>query len=109
MNFIRLLFLFGLIQTAFAQEVWMYPNHGQWDAQILYNLPLSSGRLYIEEQGLTYFLSDATFHQHESKEEHEHHEGTAYHAIKHHFLHAQSATFVAQDSSAHYHNYFIGM
>ncbi len=108
MNLIRVLFLVSLIQTAFAQEIWMYPNHGQWDNRILYNMPLSSGRLYIEQQGLTYFLSDATFHNHETKETHEAHEGTTYHAIKHQFLHAQNASFTAQDSSTHYHNYFIG-
>ena len=108
MYLLRIIFLLSFFQTAFAQELWMYPNQGQWDARILYNLPLSSGRLYIEEQGLTFFLSDATFHQHDSKEAHDHHEGTAYHAIKHQFLHPQASTFVAQDSSAHYHNYFIG-
>ena len=109
MNLIRVLFLFSLFQTAFAQDIWMYPNHGQWDDRILYNLPLSSGRLYIEQEGLTYFLSNATFHEHDSKEAHEHHEGgTAYHAIKHRFIHAQNTTFTAKDSSAHYHNYFIG-
>jgi gliding motility-associated-like protein len=104
----RLLFLLGFFQTAFAQELWMYPNQGQWDNRILYNMPLSSGRLYIEEQGLTYFLSNATFHNHETKEAHDHHDGTAYHAIKHQFLHAQHTAFTAQDSSTHYHNYFIG-
>jgi hypothetical protein len=104
----RLLFLLGFIQTAFAQELWMYPNQGQWDHRILYNIPLSSGRLYIEEQGLTYFLSNATFHNHETKEAHDHEDGTAYHAIKHQFLHAQHTAFTAQDSSTHYHNYFIG-
>lgn len=91
----------------------MYPNQGQWDARILYNLPLSSGRLYIEQEGLTFFLSNATFHAHNdhdlaAEESHEHHEPTAYHAIKHRFLHSQAAEFTAKDSSAHYHNYFIG-
>lgn len=108
MVFLRVLIFLSLIQSAFAQEVWMYPNHGQWDARILYNLPLSSGRLYVEEQGLTYFLSDATFHQHEASVEHEHHEQTAYHAIKHQFINAQPADFQAMDSSSHYQNYFLG-
>jgi hypothetical protein len=109
MYLLRILFLLGFCQTLFAQELLMYPNQGQWDNRILYNMPLSSGRLYIEDQGLTFFLSNATFHNHETKEAHDHEDGTAYHAIKHRFIHAQTtAAFTAQDSSAHYHNYFIG-
>ena len=108
MKCFHLLFIVGFFQISFAQDLWMYPNHGQWDARILYNLPLSSGRLYIEEQGLTYFLSDATFHQHEANVEHEDHEQTKYHAIRHQFINAQPAVFNALDSSAHYHNYFLG-
>ena len=71
MYLLRILFLLGFCQTLFAQELWMYPNQGQWDNRILYNMPLSSGRLYIENGGLTYFLSNATFHNHETKEAHE--------------------------------------
>ena len=108
MKCFHILFIVGFFQISFAQDLWMYPNHGQWDARILYNLPLSSGRLYIEKQGLTYFLSDATFHQHEASVEHEHHEKTKYHAIRHQFINAQPAVFNAMDSSTHYHNYFLG-
>lgn len=108
MNLLRIFILFACFQSVLAQGLWMYPNKGQWDERILYNLPLSSGRLYIEQEGLTYFLSNATFHNHESEGGHDHNEHTTYHCIKHHFVHAQKTAFHAQDSSQHYHNYFLG-
>jgi gliding motility-associated-like protein len=112
MQLIRFLILFCCFQTALAQELWLYPNKGQWDEHILYNLPLSSGRLYVEEEGLTFFLSNATFHAHnDHKGEHDsqnHAETITYHSIKHRFLHAQTNTFIPKDTSSHYHNYFIG-
>ncbi len=107
MTLIRLLILLGFFRTAIAQELWMYPNQGQWDDRILFNMPLSSGRLYIEQSGLTFLLSNATLHDHD-KHEHNHEETTVYHAIQHRFLHAQSTEFTTKDSSAHYHNYFLG-
>lgn len=108
MNLLRIFILLVCCQTALAQDLWMYPNKGQWDERILYNLPLSSGRLYIEQEGLTYFLSNATFHNHEIEGGHNHNEHTTYHCIKHHFIHAQKSPFIVQDTSEHYHNYFIG-
>lgn len=109
MSLLRFLVLFGFFQTAFAQGLWMYPNQGQWDERILYNMPLSSGRLYIEQEGLTFFLSNATFHAHDHDKTVEHHEeAPVYHALQQRFVHAQKATFTSSDSSQHYHNYFLG-
>jgi hypothetical protein len=103
------------MHCTFAQKVWMYPNKGQWDARILYNLPLAGGRVYLEQEGMTFFLSNATTHAHEHNEHNEqenrqeaHSELGQYHCIKHVFINAQNANFQTQDSSAHYHNYFIG-
>ncbi len=109
MSLLRFLVLFGFFQTAFAQGLWMYPNQGQWDERILYNMPLSSGRLYVEQEGLTFFLSNATFHAHDHDKTVEHHEeAPVYHALQQRFVHAQKATFTSSDSSQHYHNYFLG-
>jgi gliding motility-associated-like protein len=109
MNVLRLLVILGFFHTAFAQDLWLYPNQGQWDERILYNMPLSSGRLYVEQEGLTFFLSNATFHNHDHEKAQEHHdESTVYHAIQQRFVHAQNTTFTARDSSEHYHNYFLG-
>jgi gliding motility-associated-like protein len=109
MSLLRFLVLFGFFQTAFAQDLWMYPNQGQWDERILYNMPLSSGRLYVEQEGLTFFLSNATFHAHAHDKTVEHHEeAPVYHALQQRFVHAQKAIFTSSDSSQHYHNYFLG-
>ena len=109
MSLLRFLVLFGFSQTAFAQGLWMYPNQGQWDERILYNMPLSAGRLYVEQEGLTFFLSNATFHAHDHDKTVEHHEeAPVYHALQQRFVHAQKATFTSSDSSQHYHNYFLG-
>ena len=109
MSLLRFLVLFGFFQTAFAQGLWMYPNQGQWDERILYNMPLSSGRLYVEQEGLTFFLSNATFHAHDHDKTVEHHEeAPVYHALQQRFVHAQKTTFTSSDSSQHYHNYFLG-
>ena len=107
---LRLFLLFGWVHFSFAQKVWMYPNKGQWDDRILYNLPLSSGRVYIENEGLTFFLSNATHHDHQAAEHDvkDHDELGQYQCIKHIFKHGQNAHFEAKDSSSHYHNYFIG-
>ena len=107
---LRLFLLFGWVHFSFAQKVWMYPNKGQWDDRILYNLPLSSGRVYIENEGLTFFLSNATHHDHQAAEhdDKDHDELGQYQCIKHIFKHGQNAHFEAKDSSSHYHNYFIG-
>lgn len=108
MYLLRIFFVLICIQTSWAQGLWMYPNKGQWDNRILYNHPLASGRLYVESDGLTYFLSDATFHEHEQKNDHPSDAHQTCHAIKHNFIHAQDVPFVAKDSSTHYHNYFLG-
>ncbi|MFM9006030.1 MAG: hypothetical protein ACKOSR_11090, partial [Flavobacteriales bacterium] len=110
MNLLRIIVLLACFQSALAQGLWLYPNKGQWDERILFNLPLSTGRLYVEESGLTYFLTNATLHDHtedaHSASTHDTH--TTYHAIKHHFIHAQKTAYNVQDSSQHYHNYFLG-
>ncbi|MEN9742247.1 MAG: hypothetical protein RLZZ65_52 [Bacteroidota bacterium] len=112
---VRIIFLFGWIPSFFGQDVWLYPNIGQWDDRILYNMPLPSGRVYVEKEGLTYFLSNANSHPHDHGAEEskagshlEASELGQYHCIKHVFVNAKTANFQQQDSSKHYHNYFIG-
>jgi gliding motility-associated-like protein len=109
---IRLSLMISWVHFAHAQDVWIYPNKGQWDEHILYNLPLAGGRVYIEQEGMTYFLSNATAHAHQQtdhdKNQADHIDFGQYHCIKHIFVNAQPSNFEAQDSSAHYHNYFIG-
>lgn len=91
-----------------SQKVWMTPNKGQWDDRIRYNVDLNSGKLFVENQGMTFFLTDAMSHNHHDGEEATH-EQTKYHAIKHVFPFAhKDLTFQESDSSEHYNNYMLG-
>lgn len=109
---IKGLLTFLLITTSsfalFAQKVWMIPNKGQWDERIQYSVDLNGGKLYVENQGMTYFLSDAMSHNHHDGEETTH-EKTKYHAVKHIFPNANKTVEIQEsDSSSHYLNYMIG-
>ena len=79
-----------------AQKVLMIPNKGQWDERIQYSVDLNGGKLYLENQGMTYFLTDAMSHNHHNGEETTH-ESTKYHAIKHIFPHS-NVRFEMQES-----------
>ncbi len=92
----------------FAQKVWMIPNEGQWNNRIQYNIDLNAGKMYLEPQGMTFFMTDAMSHNHHDGQETTH-EKTKYHAVKHVFPHANSdAEIVESDSSSHYFNYMLG-
>lgn len=88
----------------------MTPNKGQWDERIRYSMDLNQGKLYLEETGLTYYLTDALSHNHA---EHDHSEneknGISYHVIKQEFKGANSnCSKIENNSSKHYKNYIIG-
>lgn len=101
---------------AYAQEVWLHPNKGQWDDRIEYIMELSLGELFIEGDGFTYNLSDV-----KSKMRHHHHEDEEIPEISHededfHF-HIVKTKFLGSDwkgvkensnESSHYRNYLIG-
>lgn len=105
-------FIFALLLTfkIFSQEVWMTPNRGQWDDRILYNVDINQGKLYLEGNQMTFYLSDAMGHNHS---EHEHHSeersGIAYHTIRQTFLNAnQNSVRAEKKPSSHYSNYMLG-
>ena len=86
----------------------MIPNEGQWDERIRYNIDLNGGKLYVENKGMTFFLTDAMSHNHHDGEETTH-ELTKYHAVKHIFPHANTDVEIQEsDSSSHYLNYMLG-
>ncbi len=64
----------------------MTPNRGQWDERILYNVDLNGGKLYIENKGMTFYLTTAMNHDHQEQSEDHEEERTKYHALKHVFL-----------------------
>ena len=71
----------------------MTPNRGQWDEKIQYAIDLNQGKMYLENQGMTFFLTDALAHNH-SDVEHGHsneEEGVnRYHTIKQQLINANS-------------------
>lgn len=94
-----------------SQSVWLHPNLGQWDEEILYAVDLSSGHLYIDKQGFTYVLNDAMAHKHDGEafEDEVHDEVVHAQVVKSHFV---NSTWQGQKTeatkSSFYRNYFIG-
>jgi hypothetical protein len=85
----------------------MTPNMGQWDKRILYNVDLNQGKLYVEADGMTFFLSDAMAHNHDGKVHKE--EGIKYHSIKQTFVASNWQNGISvSDSSASYKNFILG-
>jgi gliding motility-associated-like protein len=102
------LFFFHAL-SSFSQVVWMTPNRGQWDERILYNVDLNGGKLYIENKGMTFYLTTAMDHDHQEQAEDHEEERTKYHALKHVFPAANENYKIEEvDSSAHYSNYILG-
>ncbi|MES2798746.1 MAG: PKD domain-containing protein [Bacteroidota bacterium] len=102
-----------LVATLFSvsyltgQEVWMVPNHGQWDNRILYNVDLTHGDFFIEKDGFTANLNN--FDRHGHSEEAAHATEITAHAIKMNYFNASwNGQKKESDSSDFYYNYLIG-
>ncbi|NBV67353.1 MAG: PKD domain-containing protein [Flavobacteriia bacterium] len=91
--------------TATAQEVWMTPNHGQWEKTIDYAIPVNSGRIYLSGKGLTYFMyqqPDAHQPQNESTD-------VKIHSIQQNFIQPNNTRPQNVGAkSTHYSSYFVG-
>lgn len=104
------LYTFGL----FAQEdkIWMCPNAGQWENEVLYRVDLKGGKMYLEEEGFT-FLFYENPRNHGGDEFHDHGmneiESIRAHALKSRFLNSSFSKKISDsDQASHYLNYFIG-
>lgn len=90
----------------------MIPNRGQWDEKIQYSVDLNQGKMYLENQGMTFFLTDALSHNHsESGHNHDNSEEGIihYHAIKQQLIGSNpNPSKTEKNPSKHYANYFIG-
>ncbi|NBU45889.1 MAG: PKD domain-containing protein [Flavobacteriales bacterium] len=88
----------------------MTPNRGQWDDRIQYSVDLNQGKLYLENNKMTFFLTDAMSHNHTEHEvRSEEKSGIAYHTINQTFLNAnKNAIKVEKNPSSHYRNYILG-
>ena len=107
----KFLIFFALLWSSFSigQAIWMTPNQGQWNSQIDYAVDLAQGKLYLEEDGMCFFLTDVMTHEHEHEHEHEElHSEIRYHAIKQHFIGSNITTNNGEGKSAHYKNYILG-
>lgn len=103
-NFTILLFIFFEL-AVYAQEISMTPNQGQWDERIDFSVPIHSGKLYIEKDGLTFWLYEyADPHEDEINPSH-----TAYQGIFQKFVNCNSTQpKTLGRASDHYSNFLIG-
>ncbi|MCH2228936.1 MAG: gliding motility-associated C-terminal domain-containing protein [Crocinitomicaceae bacterium] len=99
-------------QFAMSQDVWMYPNKGQWDDEVEFKVNLNHGDMFIEEDGFTYSLNDGGKEGHHGEEHdhgHEHLKPLKGHVIKTKFLGSSwSGNQFVNDSSTFYTNYIQG-
>ena len=82
-------------------------NKGQWNDKVLYEGKFKGGKVFLEQQGLSYvfFPKDGleAMHHHGSKTP------VTYHAVQMSFANCnQNANIHQSDSNLFYENYFIG-
>jgi gliding motility-associated-like protein len=97
--------------TFIAQKVWMTPNKGQWDDRIQYSVELDLGKLYIQDDGLYFYLTDFMLHDHEHEDEQDSHISHVknIHTIHQKFIgHNQVPSHTKSNPSFDYKNYIIG-
>ena len=90
-----------------SSHVLFAQNKGQWNDKVLYEGKFKGGKVFLEQQGLSYvfFPKDGleAMHHHGSKAP------VTYHAIKMNFVNSYANASIQQtDSNAFYENYFIG-
>lgn len=73
MSFRLLIVCFFVHLSLWSQEdnVWLHPNHGQWDPRIDYSVEVSQGSMMIGSEGFIYFLNDAQSHKHSKRADHQ--------------------------------------
>ena len=94
-----------------TQNVWLHPNVGQWDKEILYSVDMASGHLYLDSEGFTYVLHDAMAHKHDGEKlaEEDHDNKIHVQVIKSHFINSSWQGKKTEGAeSDFYRNYFIG-
>ena len=109
----KALIFLTLLWSSFAmgQDIWMTPNQGQWDSRVDYAVDVAQGKLYLEQDGMCFFLTDAMSHNESHGHTHEAEESKHlinYHAIKQNFIGAQSSIHSVNGKSDYYKNYLIG-
>lgn len=101
-----LLFISGF---TFAQgdNVYIHPNRGQWDSEILYNVDLHNGQFYFDQAGYTILLREFNHHDHHNERNPEESKNYAF-KIKYIGANQQQPEFEEEQPSLFYRNYFLG-
>jgi gliding motility-associated-like protein len=109
-HFLLTTFFFLVCNFASAQDVWLHPNKGQWDDEILYNVELTNGSLLVDKNGFTYSLNNVSSHRHqEHSNEHSEPEKIKCHVVKSHFVNANWSGLKSENNpSRFYRNYYLG-
>ena len=112
--YIVIIFIFQyFINFSQNNEIWMYPNEGQWDENVLYKTSLQNGDYYIDKQGFTFnFLKSPLHHESHHKRNNINNTDTTYltlgHCIKSIFINANFSNHIHLNKSEHYTNYYLG-
>lgn len=94
-----------------GNDVWMHPNRGQWESEILYKIELGQGAMYIEKDGFTFDLHNlGEIINHDDHDHlHNHNEIVKRHSVFMKFSESSwSGAFSEKVFSSFYRNYFIG-
>jgi gliding motility-associated-like protein len=106
--------LFLFVSNAQKEAVWIHPNKGQWHNNILYQIDVASGKMYVEKDAFTYHFydnprKDHDHSPHEKGGSHEQDESLKQHVVKSKFIGSnwkQQRTELGK--SEFYRNYFFG-
>jgi len=96
------------------QTVWMHPNKGQWNNAIEYQVDLTMGKIYIEQNGFTYHFyevpgGDHNHNEHAHNEDIHEHNTQKHHVVRSHFIGSNNKKqSISGQQSSFYRNYFIG-
>lgn len=93
-----LLCLFSFV--AHCQTLCFEENKGQWDSNIVYKARLQRGALFVESDGLVFYLNDVAKHQNKTK--------NSAHAFKIQLNDFKKGFFKTKNQYSSYSNYFKG-
>ena len=112
----RLILGLAIILITFSAKsqqegIWMHPNEGQWDKEILYKVDLTMGEMFLTKDGFTYVLNnfnEKKSHQNHTKQTDENDE-INFQIIKSTFIGSSwKGEKTVSKPSSFYRNYFKG-
>ena len=112
--YLALFYFMLLFLNGQAQQVWMHPNAGQWDERIEYKIDIVLGEMYIERDGVTYFMSDIAEKSHGHDHSDGHHDHSADEIVRYHVIQSKfigindTIQTISSNPSDFYRNYMLG-